>query len=995
MFQRFRLLFTVFSDFTPDQISLFSVPDFTLHSDQTLLSIFSRLRSFATSNLSLFLLLLTASDQISPINTEPDFLFVTFRLFFFSLAFQISVFFIDFSYLYSRSDLFFASCNRYTFLQISLLVPIQMIEPIPAAPAVAETFEQPTTEDEIPADQPADEVTGDTVIKAVAADVDATAENVAEQVADPSADVETSVEEFTEPAVEVTAKGTGPTSTDDVDIIIKQVIADTAQMGPTEDEVVDGVENVSSSAVASQPAVTVEERQWFDLPYEDLIARWDTKRIVTTPSDTDEEIETERAVVTADGVQTESSQPEYIVEEPEDMEMSDSEKSVDEQIDEDELMSLEDIILSIPVDVPLPSAGVEITKITMGNKIKIPGIDERTCYLASLPQIPVDDKGKEILVEKDPVKGNPAKEHYSLIWADIDPINVEEMSKKEAQVQCWGDTETTRVALKIKMYILLKYREVLVRKFLDSWKKNFVPGEGSSATDLNVIDMLSTLHLFVLEELKKQTLAHGLRDRTCCSKIFEGHPRDRGAVIARTNTNTPSKCWIRTMIRVDGVWVVEPFCDQWVKIPRPVVCNEVSRQCSYVDHLPVLSEPLRILRKRWAYICIEAANFFVSGGLIPVGSINFCRSLSVVEPVYDFAPRQPTVLALRISQFCTVYIQYSLFSRLPTEDITSFVASIASERTVLKSVQTAQNSVSVAPRVQLIDEHYSSESSSDDTLVDFLVYIQYSLFSRLPTEDITSFVASIASERTVLKSVQTMSKMFAQLRASVELIQFEKLEHNYDVKKIRETLSLHINDLERKISDRFDAHDRTYRVLFNNVRHDMRDHKNLLSLDLKSYQQKVSTQVGAAALNVVDVRREVKEMNAKVDVVSSRLDDVKKDVEATKEAISHQLLEFQIQAQANYIILTDQLGQLVDYINRGGNDKNGEGSSRGPQPPPAVQIRDSSNACGSGDAVRTTEITQRDIDTAQRDILERMMTVDRERERSRGSRSGSYKRIRY
>ncbi|KZV29294.1 hypothetical protein F511_22992 [Dorcoceras hygrometricum] len=188
----------------------------------------------------------------------------------------------------------------------------------------------------------------------------------------------------------------------------------------------------------------------------------------------------------------------------------------------------------------------------------------------------------------------------------------------------------------------------------------------------------------------------------------------------------------------------------------------------------------------------------------------------------------------------------------------------------------------------------------------------------------------------------------------------------------------------------FDAHDRTYRVLFNNVRHDMRDHKNLLSLDLKSYQQKVSIQVGAAALDTVDIRREVKEMNAKVDILSSRLDDVKKDVEATKEAISHQLLEFQSQAQANHIVLTDQLGQLVDYINRGGNAKKGEGeSSRGPQPPHAVQIRDSGNAGGSGDVVRTTEITQTDIDAANRQIMERMMREDRERERERRSKSRS------
>ncbi|KZV26007.1 protein gamma response 1-like [Dorcoceras hygrometricum] len=99
----------------------------------------------------------------------------------------------------------------------------------------------------------------------------------------------------------------------------------------------------------------------------------------------------------------------------------------------------------------------------------------------------------------------------------------------------------------------------------------------------------------------------------------------------------------------------------------------------------------------------------------------------------------------------------------------------------------------------------------------------------------------------------------------------------------------------------------------------------------------------------MDVKKAVRELNAKVDAVSTGLVDVRKDLEATKEAISHQLLEFQAQAQANHNILTDQLSELVNYINKGGNDKNGEGSSRGPQPPPDDHNRGSGNTGGGGD----------------------------------------------
>ncbi|KZT76486.1 hypothetical protein F511_46489 [Dorcoceras hygrometricum] len=198
------------------------------------------------------------------------------------------------------------------------------------------------------------------------------------------------------------------------------------------------------------------------------------------------------------------------------------------------------------------------------------------------------------------------------------------------------------------------------------------------------MDRLSDIHSFVLEELKEQAKAHSLTwKKTCCSKFFQWSPRDRGAIIARTNTNTPSKCWIRTMILVDGVWVVEPCSDHWVKIPRPTVNNEVPRQLSHVDTLPADSAFFKLMKKRWADVCLAVGEFFVSGKLLPVGSVNFCRALSVVEPVYSFVSRQPTFFAFRLSQFCTVFMRYSLFNGLSITDIRSFVSSIVFERTAL------------------------------------------------------------------------------------------------------------------------------------------------------------------------------------------------------------------------------------------------------------------------------------------------------------------------
>ncbi|KZV35888.1 hypothetical protein F511_19980 [Dorcoceras hygrometricum] len=391
-------------------------------------------------------------------------------------------------------------------------------------------------------------------------------------------------------------------SADDVDLIIQQVLVETREADAPADK--------------AQSAVT-EEKHWFDLPYDDLVAQWEAERPVVTASDTDEDIAT-MDVAPADGDQQ--------------VQESVAPISADDMLSADERMSLDDILLTIPVDIPLPSSSMEITKITMGKSIKIPGVNKWTWFLKSLPRIPTGDKEKEILVEKDPVKGNPAEEHYSLICADIDllvnlraqviddvakffhsfslkklaTINFEEMYKKEEQVLYWGETESPQEAIQRKFYILLKYRTVLLWKFLEAWRANFAPGQGSSAVDI------------------------------------QGSPRDRGAIIARNNTHTPSRCWIRTMLYVNGEWVVEPCADRWVKIPKLVISTEVPHQRQYDDTLPTMSVFFKLMTKRWADVCLEIVGFCASQRLIPVGSIHFCRALEIVETDSCFASRQPT-----------------------------------------------------------------------------------------------------------------------------------------------------------------------------------------------------------------------------------------------------------------------------------------------------------------------------------------------------------------
>ncbi|KZV24507.1 hypothetical protein F511_40738 [Dorcoceras hygrometricum] len=434
-------------------------------------------------------------------------------------------------------------------------------------------------------------------------------EKIDEQEAEPSAVDETSVKECFVPAVEVDAEETRFSFADDVDFRIQQVIEETRE--------------VDAPADKDQPAAT-EERHWFDLPYEDLIEKWAAERPVVTASDTDEEVATTDVATAGEDQQ---------VQEPL------AQISNDNLLDADEQMSLDDIILSIPFDVPLPSSSMEITKINRGEKIKIQEVTEWTWFLHSLPSIPTDDKGKKILVEKDPIKGNPAQEHYFLICADIDllmdlrakiidevaqffhsfslkklaTINLEDMYKKEEIVLSWGETESPQEAIQRKLYILLKYRE----------------------------------------ELSKEARAHGLLwTKTCCSKIFEGSSGDRGAVI-----------------------------------PQQVISNEVPCQRQYDDTLPTVSEFFRMMRKRWADICLEVVEFCASRRLLPIGSLQFCRSSSVVVPVSQVSARQSPIFAFRVSQFCSIFVDFSVFNWFPSADISDFLSSIAMERTAFRDVQ--------------------------------------------------------------------------------------------------------------------------------------------------------------------------------------------------------------------------------------------------------------------------------------------------------------------
>ncbi|KZV27309.1 serine/threonine protein kinase [Dorcoceras hygrometricum] len=307
------------------------------------------------------------------------------------------------------------------------------------------------------------------------------------------------------------------------------------------------------------------------------------------------------------------------------------------------------------------------------------------------------------------------------------------------------------------MYIVAKYREMLLRKFLEAHRKNFRSGQPTTAVDLQIIDMLSDAHLFALETLQTQMRAHGLKwERECSSILFEGENRDRGAVIARSNTNFRSSCWIRTMILVNGSWIIQEGGDFLKPIPGPVASRqwEIIPQRKYVDTLAPISDFFKIVRKCWADVCIEVVQFYVFGLLQPVGTHNVYRSLVIRDP-----------------------------------------------------------------------DSLSTSSSSASTM-DFIADI--------PQLEQSPAVITQISTPTAAVTTPDFTESFAQLRASVNQIQFEQVQTRGDVEKLKDVLLLHITSLERRFTEISDQQDRAYRGMFTNVRQEVQLQKAALSLEILS-----------------------------------------------------------------------------------------------------------------------------------------------------------------
>ncbi|KZV48370.1 hypothetical protein F511_22506 [Dorcoceras hygrometricum] len=254
------------------------------------------------------------------------------------------------------------------------------------------------------------------------------------------------------------------------------------------------------------------------------------------------------------------------------------------------------------------------------------------------------------------------------------------------------------------------------------------------------------------------------------------------------------------------------------------------------------------------------------------------------------APK-PTILSLRLSKFCTVFVQNNLFNGLSITDIHSFVSSIVFERTALRDVQSSFVSAA-SQNVQLA---FSSVVEDEDNQMD----IDQRLASLTTTADSSM---NFIDNDIILGDAATSNQP--------------------SLPTVATNLSTYLDDFRTLLWQRLDAQS-------EDIRHiDGRTLDDVQTLRFNEFRKGFLAHSAAVTADSMDFRKEFRALNAKV----TSLDE---QVAATR----NDLLEFRAQAQETLNLITDQLSELISYINRGGNDKKREVSSSRHQPPPDGQNR--------------------------------------------------------
>ncbi|KZV43244.1 hypothetical protein F511_09830 [Dorcoceras hygrometricum] len=253
--------------------------------------------------------------------------------------------------------------------------------------------------------------------------------------------------------------------------------------------------------------------------------------------------------------------------------------SIHSVADKEVNMPIDDLLIQICDDLLLPVTAAEVTMLRLG------------AFSSS------GEKGKAKLGEDDQVTDNAARKLFALICRDVEVLvqvrdrlmqavvdffasfslnsmpdmdSLKDLKEKERLMLAWAETTTLAIAVRRQLYVLTKYRELLLRTVLESYQRYLTPALPWSAMAVQVANLLSVAHSNSIEELKAQQLELNIDLVQSHSSLPAMDYTDSGDVrLAHFYSITNSSCWVRPVFLMNEVWTPVQGI-QLVMVPQPL-----------------------------------------------------------------------------------------------------------------------------------------------------------------------------------------------------------------------------------------------------------------------------------------------------------------------------------------------------------------------------------------------------------------------------------------
>ncbi|KZV37005.1 hypothetical protein F511_12917 [Dorcoceras hygrometricum] len=289
--------------------------------------------------------------------------------------------------------------------------------------------------------------------------------------------------------------------------------------------------------------------------------------------------------------------------------------------------------------------------------------------------------------------------------------------------------------------------------------------------------------------------------------------------------------------------------------------------------------------------------FPFSGGDSSLLNIENC--FSTIQDI-DSRPYISRAFSIVWAEICMEVVQFSLLDSLRTVGSVNFCRDLVVRGSVVEVIET------LPKRFRRIIQ----QSMNCSSFVDSVVQLDS---ADIQLEDVQDFEVLSSDGSTVYRSPSLRQESSSSF-SSDESMNFDD-STSISLPATASTtpdVTEALNQLRASI-DEIHAQDRVLGAL----RRDSNDQRNLLSLELQSSHKQLGTQIVTTGLDVVDVRRVVRESHQEL---NARINSLDEQVAATR----NDLLKFSAQAQQTLNIITSQLSELVAYINRGGDNKKGK-----------------------------------------------------------------------